>query len=142
MKKITNAWMVVAAIFIAAWIYSAATYPCEYQIDARDRQYHKATVVDKIGDTSCGKYGRCEDYLYVTLQLDDGQYNRVRINRDGYDSAIIGNEISMSRNYTDPICVSHEKQSKNILLYFIWFLGLTAALSLLVLILFLSRSED
>jgi hypothetical protein len=70
---------------------------------ARERKYHAAVVVDKIGDTSCGKYGRCEDYLYVTLQLDDGGYNKVRINRQGYESAYIGGKMSMARQYTDPI---------------------------------------
>lgn len=142
MRKIVIGWFALAFAIVAAGAYSAFTYPCESEMDARERKYHTATVVDKIGDTSCGKYGRCEDYLYVTLQLDDGGYNKVRINRDGYESAYIGGKISMPRQYTDPVCVNHASQTKEFAWYLICLLLATlACLVALVIACFLWGEE-
>jgi hypothetical protein len=134
MRKIVIGWFALAFAIVVAGVYSAFTYPCENQVDARERKYHAAVVVDKIGDTSCGKYGRCEDYLYVTLQLDDGGYNKVRINRQGYESAYIGGKISMARQYTDPICVNHASQTKEFAWYLICLLLATLGLCLVLFI--------
>ncbi|WP_230684288.1 hypothetical protein, partial [Streptococcus pneumoniae] len=71
------------------------------------------------------------DNLYATLELDDGGINKVKVTREAFGMAIIGQPISLSRHVADPICVNHSNDTKTISSLVLWYLVLTLALLLI-----------
>ena len=131
MGKLIVYWFAGLLLIALASFLHGSAYPCEYFSDARKREYYPAIVIDKRGSVSCGKYGQCEDYLYVTLELDDGSYNEVKVTMEAFDMALVGQSLSLSRHVADPICVNHSNDTKTIIQLVLWYLVLTLALLLI-----------
>lgn len=79
----------------------------EHQVDARYRQYHPVTIVDKWYYSSCSK-SRCTETHYFRV-YNEVEYIELTVNSDTYSQYIVGNTISFERHLVDPVILQQQR---------------------------------